>query len=199
MFSFLCIRKVSYISWSWRSGLMGCSQEHTPFCSPDLYASGMHPMWAMCVLLLWWGVTTLGMPVSMAGPWTDWLPDPASCIGCQCWWVGPDSDMNDCINWGVPVLVPATLSMFYFLAAHFRYNILTWGIYFILLSTPSPRIFHTYRIFPINSCLLINWYAILENPRRGGAWLAAVYGVTQSQTWLKWLSSSSIKSCSFSH
>ena len=32
----------------------------------------------------------------------------------------------------------------------------------------------------------------LENPRDGGAWWAAVYGVTQSQTRLKWLSSSSI-------
>ena len=31
----------------------------------------------------------------------------------------------------------------------------------------------------------------LENPRDGGAWWAAVYGVTQSRTWLKWLSSSS--------
>ena len=31
----------------------------------------------------------------------------------------------------------------------------------------------------------------LENPRDSGAWWAAVYGVTQSWTWLKWLSSSS--------
>ena len=31
----------------------------------------------------------------------------------------------------------------------------------------------------------------LGNPRDGGAWWAAVYGVTQSRTWLKWLSSSS--------
>ena len=30
----------------------------------------------------------------------------------------------------------------------------------------------------------------LENPRDGGAWWAAVYGITQSQTRLKWLSSS---------
>ena len=30
----------------------------------------------------------------------------------------------------------------------------------------------------------------LENPRDGGAWWAAVYGVVQSQTRLKWLSSS---------
>ena len=30
----------------------------------------------------------------------------------------------------------------------------------------------------------------LENPRDGGAWWAAVYGVAQSQRWLKWLSSS---------
>jgi len=31
----------------------------------------------------------------------------------------------------------------------------------------------------------------LENPRDGGAWWAAVYGVAQSQTRLKWLSSGS--------
>jgi len=31
----------------------------------------------------------------------------------------------------------------------------------------------------------------LENPRDRGAWWAAVYGVTQSRTWLKWLRSSS--------
>ena len=31
----------------------------------------------------------------------------------------------------------------------------------------------------------------LENPRDRGAWWAADYGVSQSQTWLKWLSSSS--------
>ena len=31
----------------------------------------------------------------------------------------------------------------------------------------------------------------LENPRDEGAWWAAVYGVAQSRTWLKWLSSSS--------
>ena len=30
-----------------------------------------------------------------------------------------------------------------------------------------------------------------ENPRDGGAWWAAIHGVTQSRTWLKWLSSSS--------
>ena len=29
----------------------------------------------------------------------------------------------------------------------------------------------------------------LENPRDGGAWWAAIYGVAQSRTWLKWLSS----------
>ena len=34
-------------------------------------------------------------------------------------------------------------------------------------------------------------YYCLENPRDGGAWWAAVYGVTQSQTRLKQLSSSS--------
>ena len=34
-------------------------------------------------------------------------------------------------------------------------------------------------------------YSCLENPRDGGAWWAAIYGVTQSQTRLKRLSSSS--------
>ena len=38
----------------------------------------------------------------------------------------------------------------------------------------------------------------LENPRDGGAWWAAVYGVAQSQTRLKWLSSSSSSSSSSS-
>ena len=32
----------------------------------------------------------------------------------------------------------------------------------------------------------------LENPRDGGVWWAAVYGIAQSRTWLKRLSSSSI-------
>ena len=36
----------------------------------------------------------------------------------------------------------------------------------------------------------------LENPRDGGAWWAAIYGVTQSWTRLKWLSSSSSSSSS---
>ena len=39
-------------------------------------------------------------------------------------------------------------------------------------------------------------YFCLENPRDGGAWWAAVYGVAQSWTRLKWLSSSSSSSSS---
>ena len=37
----------------------------------------------------------------------------------------------------------------------------------------------------------------LENPRDGGAWWAAIYGVTQSQTRLKQLSSSSSNGTSY--
>ena len=37
-------------------------------------------------------------------------------------------------------------------------------------------------------------YSCLENPMDGGAWWAAVYGVPQSRTQLKWLSSSSSSS-----
>ena len=33
-------------------------------------------------------------------------------------------------------------------------------------------------------------HSCLENPRDGGVWWAAIYGVPQSWTWLKWLSSS---------
>ena len=39
----------------------------------------------------------------------------------------------------------------------------------------------------------------LENPRDGEAWWAAVYGVAQSRTWLKWLSSSCSLPICFSH
>ena len=38
-------------------------------------------------------------------------------------------------------------------------------------------------------------YSCLENPRDGGAWWAAVYGVAQSWTRLKWLSSSTSIYC----
>ena len=37
----------------------------------------------------------------------------------------------------------------------------------------------------------------LENPRDGGAWWAAIYGVTQSRTRLKWLSSSSSRNTTY--
>ena len=42
-------------------------------------------------------------------------------------------------------------------------------------------------------------YSCLENPRDGGAWWAAVYGVAQSRTQLKRLSSSSTKFNSLIH
>ena len=41
-------------------------------------------------------------------------------------------------------------------------------------------------------------YFCLENPRDRGAWWAAIYGVAQSRTWLKRLSSSSNRLCSHS-
>ena len=41
-------------------------------------------------------------------------------------------------------------------------------------------------------------YSCLENPTDGGAWWAAVYGVPQSRTRLKWLSSGSSAPCGIS-
>ena len=44
-------------------------------------------------------------------------------------------------------------------------------------------------------CLLVKeignplHYSCLENPRDGGAWLAAIHGIAQSRTWLRQLSS----------
>ena len=49
---------------------------------------------------------------------------------------------------------------------------------------PSLNISHVRNCYPLQ-------YSCLENPRDGGAWWAAVYGVAQSRTWLKRLSSSS--------
>ena len=68
---------------------------------------------------------------------------------------------------------------------------------------------HNWAIHFIFSLSCIGWgngnplqCSCLENPRDGGAWWAAIYGVAQSRTRLKWLSSSSsIKknSISFTH
>ena len=45
------------------------------------------------------------------------------------------------------------------------------------------------------SDMTVCMHASLENPRDGGAWWAAVYGVAQSRTRLKRLSSSSSSIC----
>ena len=56
----------------------------------------------------------------------------------------------------------------------------------------TPQLLRRYASNPVPSCHLSTspWKA-LENPRDGGAWWAAVYGVAQSRTQLKRLSSSS--------
>ena len=64
----------------------------------------------------------------------------------------------------------------------------------------------TYTGSPLSSSLWFTWLifqigegngnplqcSCLENPRDGGAWWAAVCGVAQSRTWLKWLSKQAI-------
>ena len=65
-----------------------------------------------------------------------------------------------------------------------------------LQSMGSQRVRHDWAT-SLSLFTFMNWRrkwqptSCLENPRDGGAWWAAVYGVTQSWTWLKWLSSSS--------
>ena len=68
-----------------------------------------------------------------------------------------------------------------------------------LLSMGSHRVGHDWATSLSLSCIGEGngnplQYSCLENPRDGGAWWAAIYGVAQSRTWLKRLSSSSSSS-----
>ena len=61
-------------------------------------------------------------------------------------------------------------------------------------SIQSPGINHNGKEFlkcNIRVYLQLNHFPVQQNPRDGGAWWAAVYGVAQSWIWLKRLSSSS--------
>ena len=58
-----------------------------------------------------------------------------------------------------------------------------------VLSSPSSRVLLYAKVCKYLGNPL--QYSCLENPRDGGAWWPAVYGIVQSRTRLKWLSSSS--------
>ena len=74
--------------------------------------------------------------------------------------------------------------VFIFLCLTFFTNIMTFLIYL-----------HCCKIAEFHSFIWLSSIRLqcscLENPRDGEAWWAADYGVAQSWTWLKWLSSSS--------
>ena len=69
------------------------------------------------------------------------------------------------------------------------------GRFFTTTSSGKSYIILNYTIY---TCTYIEGngnplqYSCLENPMDRGAWWAAIYGVAQSGTWLKWLSSSSV-------
>ena len=68
-----------------------------------------------------------------------------------------------------------------------------------LQSMGSQRVWHNWATSLSLSCIGEGngkplQCSCLENPRDGGAWWAAIYGVAQSRTWLKRLSSSSSSS-----
>ena len=82
-------------------------------------------------------------------------------------------------------------------------NILAWRILWTeepggLLSMGSHGVGHDWSNFAYTRALEREMatlqYSCLENPRDREAWWAAIYGVAQSQTWLKQLSSSSSSS-----
>ena len=68
----------------------------------------------------------------------------------------------------------------------------------ILMGTRAYRVRHDWAT-SLSLFTFMHWrrkwqptpYSCLENPRDKGAWWAAIYGVAQSRTLLKWLSSSS--------
>ena len=81
-----------------------------------------------------------------------------------------------------------------FLFLQRKVSLLKWSLYALSISQFSSIKSSEKAMAPHSGC------PILENPRDGGAWWAAVHGVTQSRTQLKRLSSSSssIKSHPFS-
>ena len=57
------------------------SQQPAPLRSPELYIQGVPPVWTAWVLLLWWPGYH-GDLVGVAGPWSSWSQNSASCTGC---------------------------------------------------------------------------------------------------------------------
>ena len=86
------------------------------------------------------------------------------------------------------------LTLFWEKAVATHSSILAWKIPWMeepgrLQSTRSLRVGQLRFHFSLSGNPL--QCSCLENPRYRGAWWAAVYGVAQNQTWLKWFSSSS--------
>ena len=73
-------------------------------------------------------------------------------------------------------------------------------LFHLIFTEVIPHQYVEIVLIPFYSCVMLDvgegngnplQYSCLENPRDRGAWWAAVYGVAQSRTWLKRLSSSS--------
>ena len=101
----------------------------------------------------------------------------------------------------ITIITIIFLRFFFFLLFVLKYNTLAWKIPWAekpgrLQSMESETTERLHFHFSLSCIGEGNGNPLqcscLENPRDGGAWWAAVYGVAQSQTRLKWLSSSSI-------
>ena len=119
--------------------------------------------------------------------WTPGVGDGQGGLACCNSWGRKESDMTEQLNWTDPK---------FFLKSDLSNPSALWqpkGVGWGGRWEGGSSGIHTYTYGPCigegNGNPL--QCSCLENPRDGGAWWAAIYGVAQSRTRLKWLSSSS--------
>ena len=155
-----------------------------------------------------WGAyekTELGEPTDL--PESEWTPrvgDGQGRLACCDSWGRKESDTTDQLDWTelnwtdlhLPLLskrrrqwhpTPALLPG----KSHGRRNLEGCSPWVAERQTQLSDFTFTFHFHALEKEMATHSSVLgLENPREGGAWWAAVYGVTQSRTQLKWLSNS---------
>ena len=114
-----------------------------------------------------------------------------TCAGAGCWMVLVVSYMNDLTFHLVPVVLsPYSVTERSMKMSNYRFPCFSFSSVNFCFTYFETWLLGT-QSFSREGYGTPLQYSCLENLRDGGAWWAAVYGVTQSRTQLKWLSSSS--------